>query len=201
LLHQTLGRGEDGSDLIGWAGRPKVTLEVDRDARTRPLAQLARSPTARAANVKPSGFVGAVISFPLHRRAVCEFRLLQRSSTSVRAKGPGEDARCRPLSRERRRSHMTSVFSASPTLIQGRRPAGRCRSSGQLADFRRRSALGRLHTDHTAPYRMAVITERAALRAIISTLNPRLGRYVEAASRRTKSCVRAKSVRRRAPDA
>jgi len=28
-----------------------------------PPAQLARSPTARAANVKPSGFIGAVISF------------------------------------------------------------------------------------------------------------------------------------------
>jgi len=35
LLHQTPGRGEDGSDLIGWAGRPKVTFEEDRDARTR----------------------------------------------------------------------------------------------------------------------------------------------------------------------
>ena len=200
MLHQTLGRGEDGSDLIGWAGRPKVTFEEDRDARTR---------TSGATREKSDGPCRQRETERLHRGGhlipITPEGSLRVPFTSTLidqcpSEGSRDDARCRPLSRERRRSHMTSVFSASPTLIQGRRPAGRCRSSGQLADFRRRSALGRLHTDHTAPYRMAVITERAALRAIISTLNPRLGRYVEAASRRTKSCIRAKSVHRRASD-
>jgi hypothetical protein len=107
---------------------------------------------------------------------------------------------------------MTSVFSASPTLTQGGAPLGDAGPRGQLADSRRRSAawtpkepsarapaargIGALALSSglqtTAVYRMAVITERTALRAIIRTLNPRLGRYVEAASRRTKSCIRAR---------
>src|SRR5215218_4624117 len=94
---------------------------------------------------------------------------------------------------------MASVFSAS-RLSPRAGPAGRCRSSGPARGLPRgkrawtpeepsgrtpatkgvgvlaRSLVG---LQITAAYRTTIIPGKAALRAIISPLNPRLGRYVE----------------------
>jgi hypothetical protein len=100
-----------------------------------PPAQLARSPTARAANVKPSGFIGAVISFPLHRRAVCEFRFLQRSSTSVRAKGPGTTPAVAFYRESDAEAYELQVLRL-PDSHPGPAPPGDAGRRGQLADSR-----------------------------------------------------------------
>src|SRR5215218_11367447 len=94
---------------------------------------------------------------------------------------------------------MASVFSAS-RLSPRAGPAGRCRSAGPARGLPRgkrawtpeepsgrtpatkgvgvlaRSLVG---LQITAAYRTTIIPGKAALRAIISPLNPRLGRYVE----------------------
>src|SRR6266498_2265592 len=101
LLHQTLGRGEDGSDLIGWAGRPKVTLEVDRDARTR---------TSGATREKSDGPCRQRETDRLHRGGhlipITPEGSLRVPFTSTLidqcpSEGSRDDARCRPLSKER----------------------------------------------------------------------------------------------------
>ena len=109
MLHQTLGRGEDGSDLIGWAGRPKVTLEVDRDARTRTSGATRENSDGPCRQRETERLHRGGHLIPITPEGSLRVPFTSTLIDQCPSEGSRDDARCRPLSK--RRHHGCSAMA------------------------------------------------------------------------------------------